>query len=77
MKIAMTDYAKPIREILIRQASERTPLVARCGHRAKLEAAKEWMGKRYVLHPANRVRKLKEPLPEVFQWKPRVLRKAA
>jgi hypothetical protein len=72
------DYAKPIREILIRQASERTERAQRTNnHKAKLEAAKQWMGRRYVMHKANRVQRLPEPLPEVFQWKPRVLKRAA
>jgi hypothetical protein len=72
------DYAKPIRQILIRQASERTELAQRPNnHQAKLEAAKAWMGRRWVMHKANQVQRLPEPLPEVFQWKPRVLKRAA
>lgn len=43
-------------------------------HEEKLAAAKEWLGPKWVCHPVNRVPKLKEPLPEVFTWKPRVLR---
>jgi hypothetical protein len=43
-------------------------------HAQKLTAAIDWMGAKWVLHPANRVTKLKEPLPEVFTWKPRVLK---
>jgi len=43
-------------------------------HAEKLEAAKEWLGQKWVCHPVNRVKKLKEPLPEVFTWKPTVLR---
>jgi len=43
-------------------------------HAQKLASAIEWMGSKWVLHPANRVAKLKEPLPEVFTWKPRVLK---
>ena len=34
-----------------------------------------WMGTKYVLHPINRVQKLPEPLPDVFRWQPKVLRK--
>ena len=41
----------------------------------KLEAAIEWLDNRWVLHPENRVPKLKEPLPEVFTWTPKVLKK--
>ena len=41
----------------------------------KLEAAIEWLGTRWVGHPVNRVAKLKEPLPEVFTWTPKVLKK--
>lgn len=44
------------------------------GHAEKLALALEWMGKRHVLHPSNRVKRLAEPLPEVFTWKPKVLR---
>lgn len=43
-------------------------------HAEKLEAAKEWLGQKWVGHPVNRVAKLKEPLPEVFTWRPKVLR---
>lgn len=35
-----------------------------------------YLGKRYVLHPANRVQKLAEPLPEVFAWRPATVLKA-
>lgn len=41
----------------------------------KLQAAVEWLGTRWVLHPQNRVVKLKEPLPDVFRWVPTVLNK--
>lgn len=43
---------------------------------AKLAAALDWLGKRYVCHKTNRVGKLPEPLPENYQWqpKPRTLR---
>lgn len=42
----------------------------------KVQAAIETMGRQYVLHPCNRVKKLAAPLPEVFQWKaPRVLKR--
>lgn len=34
-----------------------------------------WMGTKYVLHPVNRVQKLREPLPEVFTWQPKVLKR--
>lgn len=44
-------------------------------HAEKLAAAIEWLGKKYVCHPVNRVPKLKEPLPlHAFEWKPRVLK---
>lgn len=42
-------------------------------HAEKLAAAIDWLGTRWVGHPVNRVQKLKEPLPEVFKWKPKVL----
>lgn len=41
----------------------------------KIEEAKEWLGTRWIGHPSNRVRKLAEPLPEVFTWKPTTLLK--
>jgi len=40
----------------------------------KRDAAIAWMGPKWVLHPANRVKKLPEPLPEVFQWTPKILK---
>jgi len=40
----------------------------------RLQDAIQWLGSKWVLHPANRVKKLAQPLPEVFTWKPRVLR---
>lgn len=40
----------------------------------KLENAVKWLDTRWVLHPQNRVTKLKEPLPEVFKWAPKVLK---
>jgi hypothetical protein len=43
-------------------------------HIEKLEQAKDWLGQKWVCHPVNRVKKLKEPLPEQFVWKPTVLR---
>lgn len=43
----------------------------------KLQAAIEWLGTRWVGHPVNRVERLKEPLPEVFTWTPKVLKKGA
>jgi hypothetical protein len=43
-------------------------------HAEKLEQAKDWLGAKWVVHPVNRVAKLKEPLPDVWQWKPKVLR---
>lgn len=51
-------------------------LPERNNHAVKLAAAKEWMGKLYVMHPSNRVKRLAEPLPPVFSWKPsKVLRR--
>lgn len=41
----------------------------------KLAAAIEWLDNRWVLHLENRAPKLKEPLPEVFTWVPKVLKK--
>ena len=32
------------------------------------------LGKHWVLHPDNRVPKLKELLPDVFTWVPKVLK---
>jgi len=43
----------------------------------KLAIAIEWLGTRWVGHPVNRVQKLKEPLPEVYIWLPKVLKKGA
>ena len=43
-------------------------------HAEKLAAAITWLGKKWVCHPVNRVPKLAEPLPEVFTWRPKVLR---
>jgi len=40
----------------------------------KLEAAVKWLDTRWVLHPQNRVPKLKEALPDVFKWAPKVLK---
>lgn len=42
-------------------------------HIEKLEQAKEWLGPKYVLHPQNHVKKLKEPI-EPYVWKPKILR---
>jgi len=42
----------------------------------KLAAAIEWLGTRWVGHPVNRVERLKEPLPEVYTWSPKVLKKS-
>ena len=39
----------------------------------KLGAAIDWLGTRWVGHPVNRVPKLKEALPDVFRWVPKVL----
>lgn len=46
-------------------------------HEEKLLAAIEWLGPRWVLSPNNRVAKLKTPLPEVFTWRPKVLKAVA
>lgn len=48
-------------------------LPERNNHGVKLQAALEWMGRRHVLHPANRVKRLDTPL-EPYVWKPRVLK---
>lgn len=64
------DYAGPHKELLLNAQMPRRNL-----HASKLQQAIDWLGKRYVCHPVNRVRKLEKPLPEVFTWKPRVLRK--
>ena len=42
----------------------------------KLAAAIEWLDTRWVGHPVNRVQRLKEPLPEVYTWSPKVLKKS-
>ena len=42
----------------------------------KLEAAIKWLDTRWVGHPVNRVERLKEPLPEVYTWSPKVLKKS-
>ena len=42
----------------------------------KLAAAIEWLGTRWVGHPVNRVERLTEPLPEVYTWSPKVLKKS-
>ena len=42
-------------------------------HAEKLEAAKEWLGQKWVCHPVNRVKKLKEPI-EPYMWRPKVLK---
>jgi len=42
-------------------------------HAEKLAEAITWMGRRHVLHPANRVKRLDTPL-EPYVWKPRVLK---
>jgi len=45
-------------------------------HAEKLATAIEWMGPMWVYHPKNRVKRLAEPLPPVFSWKPsKVLRR--
>ena len=64
------DYALPEKQMLLN-----AQLPKRNMHESKLQAAIEWLGKRYTCHPVNRVKKLEKPLPEVFTWKPRVLRK--
>ena len=40
----------------------------------KLSEAIKWLDTRWVLHPQNRVPKLKETLPDVFKWTPKVLK---
>ena len=60
------DYAAPLKAALLRGEQD--------SHGSKLAQAIEWLGKRWVCHPVNRVQRLAEPLPEVFTWKPRVLK---
>lgn len=55
----MIDYATPIADLMRRNSRE-----------TKLKEATDWLGNRWVLHKANHVKKLPEPLPEVFSWKP-------
>jgi hypothetical protein len=43
----------------------------------QLERSIRLLGKHWVLHPQNRVPKLKEALPDVFKWAPKVLKKGA
>jgi hypothetical protein len=50
------------------------PVPERNNHAVKLQQALAWMGKRHVLHPANRVKRLAEPM-EPYVWKPKVLRR--
>lgn len=40
----------------------------------KLQAAIDWLDTRWLLHPQNGVPKLKEQLPDVFTWTPKVLK---
>ena len=40
----------------------------------KLEAAIAWMGNKWVLHPENRVQKLKQPLSADRTMEPKVLK---
>lgn len=42
----------------------------RLSNEEKVQRAIAAMGSVWVLHPSNRVQRLKEPLPEVFAWKP-------
>jgi hypothetical protein len=46
-------------------------------HAEKLAAAIQWLGERYVCHPVNRVKKLATPLPEVFTWRSKALKRRA
>lgn len=40
----------------------------------ELAASIKTLGKHWVLHPDNRVPKLKEPMPDKFRWQPTVLK---
>lgn len=40
-------------------------------HESKRRAAIAWLGKKYVCHKVNRVTKLTEPLPDVYDWRQR------
>lgn len=40
----------------------------------KLEAAIAWMGRRWVLHPENRIQRLEQPLPPDRTMEPKVLK---
>lgn len=61
----MQDYSAPLKAMLLANSNE-----------TKLQAAIAWMDRRWVLHEANRVPKLTEPLPDhgLTRFKPRVLR---
>jgi len=50
------------------------PVPERNNHSVKLQQAIAWLGKKWVGHPVNRVKKLAEPLPPPYQWKPTVLK---
>lgn len=56
------DYAASFKEPLLR--GETKAIDTKPG---KVAAAIAWLGKRYVCHKANRVKKLAEPLPPNFQ----------
>ena len=44
-------------------------------HAEKLEAAKAYLGARYVCHPTNWIKKFAHPLPDTYQLPNKVLRK--
>lgn len=56
------DYAAPIKESLLRGETKKIDTKP-----GKVAAAIAWMGRRYVCHKSNRVKKLAEPLPPNFQ----------
>lgn len=65
------DYAASFKEPLLR--GETKPIDTKPG---KVAAAIAWMGPLWVFHRKNKVKKLSEPLPEVFAWRPSKVLKA-
>ena len=44
-------------------------------HAEKLEAAKAYLGERYVCHPANWIKKLAVPLADTYKLPNKILRR--
>jgi hypothetical protein len=67
----MRDFAVSDRAPLIRGDIRKVDLYSK-----KLAAAVAWMGSKWVLHPANQVKKLSEPMPEhgLRRFAPKVLK---